>query len=153
MRINFKSVIAAGIAAAVILMMPCCAFAASVIEINGVMAEIPEEMGQIREADDRTFVPLRFVSEFLNNEVWYIDDFKTACVNSQSEMILVQDGNNVLFKTVTSSGEQTEITMDTAAYIDAEENRMYLPIRYLAEAIGYTVGWDEATQTVTLDKD
>lgn len=151
MRINFKGIIAAGIAAAVIL-IPCCAFAASVIEINGVMAEIPEEMGQIREADDRTFVPLRFVSEFLNNEVWYIDDFKTACVNSQSEVILVQDGNSVLFKTVTDSGEQTEITMDTAAYIDTAENRMYLPIRYLAEAIGYTVGWDETTQTVTLDK-
>ena len=28
--------------------------------------------------------------------------------------------------------------------------RMYVPIRFLAEAIGYNVGWDEATQTVTL---
>ena len=42
--------------------------------------------------------------------------------------------------------------MDTAAFIDATEGRTYVPIRYLAEALGYNVGWDETTQTVTLDK-
>ena len=42
--------------------------------------------------------------------------------------------------------------MDTAAFIDEEEGRTYVPVRFLAEAMGYTVGWDEATQTVSLDK-
>ena len=40
--------------------------------------------------------------------------------------------------------------MDTKAYIDDAESRFYLPIRFLAEAIGYNVGWDEATETVSL---
>ena len=42
--------------------------------------------------------------------------------------------------------------MDTAAYIDSADNRTYLPIRFLAEALGYKVGWDESSLTVTLDK-
>ena len=37
--------------------------AAQSIVINGTVAEIPAEMGEIIEQDDRTFVPIRFVSE------------------------------------------------------------------------------------------
>ena len=128
-----------------------CFAAANIIKINGITAEIPEGMGQIREKDDRTFVPLRFVSEFLQNEVWYMDENKYASVSSAESVILVQDGNENLFITSKLTGESKTIRMDTSAYIDEIEGRMYLPIRFLAEAIGYTVGWDEATGTVTLD--
>lgn len=126
--------------------------AADVIKINGVSAEIPTNMGQIREKDERTFVPLRFVSEFLQNEVWYDDATKMASVSSPDMVILVQDGNTDLFSVSKLTGENTKTKMDTAAYIEPEEGRMYLPIRFLAEVLGYNVGWDEATQTVTLDK-
>ncbi len=131
----------------------CTAFAAAdVIKINGEAAVIPEGMGQIREKDDRTFVPIRFVSEFLKNEVSYDSDTKTATVSSPSTIILVQDGNTSLFAVSKISGETKMVVMDTSAYIEVEEGRMYLPIRYLAESLGYTVGWDEETQTVSLDK-
>ena len=126
--------------------------AADVIKINGIAAEIPEGMGQIRERDDRTFVPLRFVSEFLENEVWYDDAAKMAGVSSKEQIIFVQDDNMELFSVSKLTGESVATRMDTAAYIEAEEGRMYLPIRFLAEVLGYTVGWDEPTQTVTLDK-
>ena len=125
--------------------------AANVIKIDGVSAQIPDGMGQIREKDDRTFVPLRFVSEFLGNDVWFMDNLKTAGVNSPDAVIYVQDGNNTLYKVSKDTSETIEIPMDTSAYIDMDEGRMYLPIRFLAEALDYTVGWDEATQTVTLD--
>ncbi len=125
--------------------------AANVIKIDGVSAQIPDGMGQIREKDDRTFVPLRFVSEFLGNDVWFMDNLKTAGVNSPDAVIYVQDGNNILYKVSKDTSETIEIPMDTSAYIDMDEGRMYLPIRFLAEALDYTVGWDEETQTVTLD--
>ena len=125
--------------------------AANVIKIDGASAEIPDGMGQIREKDARTFVPLRFVSEFLGNDVWYMDNIKTAGVNSPDSVIYVQDGNNILYKISKTTSETTEILMDTSAYIDNSEGRMYLPIRFLAESLDYTVGWDESTQTVTLD--
>ncbi len=137
--------------AVILLSQATCFATANIIKINGIAAEIPEGMGQIRERDDRTFVPLRFVSEFLQNEVWYIDENKYASVSSAESVILVQDRNENLFITSKITGQSKTLKMDTSAYIDVSEGRMYLPIRFLAEAIGYTVGWDEATGTVTLD--
>lgn len=136
-----------------ILLCSTNAFAvANVIKINGVEAEIPNGMGTIRESDDRTFVPLRFVSEFLKNTVWYDDETKTACVSSEEQVIFAQNENSTLYVCSKVTGNSTSIEMDTSAFIDAAEGRTYVPIRYLAEAMGYNVGWDEATQTVTLDK-
>ncbi len=125
--------------------------AANVIKIDGTEAVIPNGMGEIRERDDRTFVPLRFVLEFLKYTVWYDDASKTAYVSSDEKLICVQNGNSVLFSVSKSTGESTSMQMDTAAYIDEAEGRTYLPIRFLAEAMNYTVGWDEASKTVTLD--
>lgn len=125
--------------------------AANVIKIDGTEAVIPNGMGEIRERDDRTFVPLRFVSEFLKYTVWYDDASKTAYVSSDEKLICVQNGNSVLFSVSKSTGESTSMQMDTAAYIDEAEGRTYLPIRFLAEAMNYTVGWDETSKTVTLD--
>lgn len=126
--------------------------AASLIKIDGVSAEIPENMGGIRERDNRTFVPLRFVSEFLNYTVWFDDVSKTAYVSSDDKLLLVQDGNSTLYSVSKLTGESTSVQMDTSAYIDENEGRIYLPIRFLAEAMNYTVGWDTESETVTLDK-
>lgn len=152
MRKSIKSIAAAVAALAFVFSASSAYAAANVIKINGTVAEIPEGMGQIREKDDRTFVPLRFVSEFLNNEVWYMDNTKTAGISSADMLLFVQDGNTKLFCIAKSTGESKDITMDTSAYIEVSEGRMYLPIRFLAEAMGYTVGWDESSETVTLDK-
>ena len=81
-----------------ILLTSINAFAvADVIKINGIDAEIPDGMGTIRESDNRTFDPLRFISEFLNNIVWYDEETKTACVSSGDQIILSQSGNPTLF--------------------------------------------------------
>lgn len=125
--------------------------AANTIKIDGAVAEIPKGMGEIREKDNRTFVPFRFVSEALKYKVWYDDVSKTAYVSSDEKLLCVQDGNSVLFSVSKTTGESKSLQMDTAAYIDEAESRTYLPIRFLAEAMDYTVGWDAASGTVTLD--
>lgn len=131
----------------------CAAYAAAdSIVIDGTLAEIPPEMGKISERDNRTFVPVRFISEFLKYNVWFDANSKAACVGSETSLIYVQNGSNSLFIASVETGEVTVVTMDTAAYIDSSDNRTYLPIRFLAEALGYEVGWDEPSQTVTLDK-
>lgn len=43
------------------------------------------------------------------------------------------------------------IAMDTEAIV--KNQRTYAPVKYLAETMGYTVGWDEETSTVTLQQD
>ena len=127
------------------------------IIIDGVTVEIPSDMGSIKEKDNRTFVPVRFVSEYLNHTVRY----SSTTVNGVPQESVTVNSNNGTAYLMVRGDEQLyilramnggAITMDTAAYIDDTEDRFYVPIRFLAEAMGYTVGWDEATQTVTMDK-
>lgn len=127
------------------------------IIINGQEAVIPEEMGTIKELDSRTFVPVRFIMEYLGCSVDYIDSESTAVISSSTSIYLVQEGNTSLYVIPDQYSQTKVIPMDTAAFIENIEidgqllGRMYLPIRFLAEAIGYNVGWNAETQTVTLD--
>ena len=61
--------------------------AAQSIVINGNVAEIPAEMGEIIEQDDRTFVPIRFVSESMNKTVKYDENTNAALILDGSECI------------------------------------------------------------------
>ena len=47
------------------------------------------------------------------------------------------------------SGEGAS-AMPFAAYIDPDDTRMYLPVRALAESLGFVVGWDAASGRVIL---
>lgn len=55
-------------------------------------------------------------------------------------------GSKKLARTV--DGNVTNITMDVAAYID--QDRTYIPLRYVGEALGYDVKWDNANRTAIL---
>ncbi len=152
-----KKIIAIFVLCAMLLCFTSSAFAAATsIIIDGQVAEIPAEMGSIKETDNRTFVPIRFVMENLGCTVAYDDSLKLATITSDDYAYLIQEGNDTLFVVpfrIDAGKEFVEakvIQMDTAAFIDNDESRMYIPIRFLAEAIGYTVGWDEVTQIVSL---
>ena len=78
----------------------------------------------------RTMVPVRVLAETLGGTVDYTDN-----------VITIVDGDTTVVMTV---GEETytvndkEQTMDTAPVI-GEGDRAFVPIRFLAEALGYTV--------------
>ena len=78
----------------------------------------------------RTMVPVRVLAETLGGTVDYTDN-----------VITIVDGDTTVVMTV---GEETytvndaEKTMDTAPVI-GEGDRTFVPIRFLAEALGYTV--------------
>lgn len=145
----------------VLLTVVCCMLVCSLtafataenIIINGETVTIPAEMGKVCEMDDRTFVPVRFVTEYLGCLVNYNDFQQSAAITDPSTGIsyLVMANDNKLF-VLPNSGNGTIITMDTKTFINNEEGRMYVPVRFLAQAIGYTVDWEETTQTVTLTK-
>ena len=153
---RLQKITAAVLVAGTLLLGTNAFAAAQTIKINGNVTQIPAEMGAIQEKDDRTFVPVRFVMENLGCKVDYIDDSKMAVISSISCSYLIQEGNPTLFILQDQYTQTQNLQMDTSAYIEETEidgqtyGRMYVPIRFLAEAIGYNVGWDEATQTVTL---
>jgi len=120
------------------------------ITLNGETLTIPEDMGKICEIDDRTFVPVRFVVEHLGCHVNYNEAQQGAAITDIATGIAyyVQAGSDVIF--VINPQNATPVMMDTEAFINNDEGRMYVPIRFLATAMGYQVDWDEATQTVAL---
>ena len=66
-----------------------------------------------------------------------------------------QDDSSTTRKIVITIGATTmavgteTVTLDTPAYINAE-NYTELPLRAVSEAFGATVGWDDASRTVTI---
>ena len=134
------------------------------ITINGNDVDIPEDMGMICEKDDRTFVPVRFITEYLGCTVKYdntnstvqTEDGKTS--NLQSTVTITEAKTNKSFFFVIGDKDVFVITPDNASFISmdtktflGDDDRTYVPIRFFAEAMNYNVDWDEETLTVSLN--
>ncbi|MFZ5643882.1 MAG: copper amine oxidase N-terminal domain-containing protein [Bacillota bacterium] len=92
--------------------------------------------------NDRTFVPVRFLGNALG-----LDDSRINWDNSAQAAAL--KGNATLQMTIgqasiTSNGVTKKI--DVAPVL--QSGRTFLPARYVAEGLGFEVGWDDSTQTV-----
>jgi len=116
------------------------------ITIDGETIDIPEEYGAVIIYNNRTMVPVRFVSEFLNFAVDWSEADQLVVFMDAAHAIAFQIGSSVLLTLIT--GER--IIMDAPAMI--YDNRSYIPVRFFAEAIGIEVDWDEDTRTVHLSR-
>ena len=145
---------AVALVAAVCIFANCISVfaAASEIIINGKTATISAEMGKIVEKDNRTFVPVRFLLEYLGFEVEWLNDSQTVMgKHPAGQSFVMQVGNPVLYF-FDENYLLKEIKMDTVPTLNQQEGRTYVPIRFIAEAMEYQVGWDAVTETVTLTK-
>ena len=84
------------------------------------------------DSANRTQAPVRAVAEALGCEVDYVDGLVT--IRGRKTTINLTIGSDIL----TKNGEN--IQMDTAAVIISD--RTFIPVRYIAEALGYTVNWE-----------
>ena len=95
--------------------------------------------------NDRTMVPLRAIFEALGAKVSWNDETQTATGNRNSRVVSVTIGSNK----ARINGEQVEIDQSAALIND----RTMVPLRFVSEAYGATVTWDDATQTVSIVAD
>ncbi len=109
--------------------------------VNGVAKEL-DAAPIIRQ--DRTMLPVRFVAENLGAEVAWDGATSTATLTCGDIEIKITIGAT----TATINGE--EKPLDAPAFI--ENSRTYLPVRFVAEALGATGDWDGATSTATSPK-
>ncbi len=109
--------------------------------VNGV-AKALDAAPIIRQ--NRTMLPVRFVAENLGAEVAWDGATSTATLTSGDIEIKITIGAT----TATINGE--EKPLDAPAFI--ENSRTYLPVRFVAEALGGTVAWDGNTSTATITK-
>lgn len=98
--------------------------------------------------DERTFLPFRAVLEAMGAEVGYDAETSTVSAKRGGVELAMVPGQKQL--TVTESGQSRTVEMDAAPYIKESNGRTYIPVRYAAEAFGYSVGWDQDDKTVIL---
>ena len=94
----------------------------------------------------RTFVPYRYLALALGvaeDDIVWDDSTKKVTVTKGENVVEATIGST----TLTVNGES--VTMDVAPEI--KNGRTMLPARYLAEALGGSVGWDQASKTVVFE--
>lgn len=126
--------------------------AADVIVIDGSKLEIEKAMGKMVVKDGVVFAPVRVVLEALGYQVSWADAEQTVMgVNaSNNTMIIMQVDNTLLF--YTGGQADGKLTMEAAIFLNLEEGRTYIPVKALAEALEYKVGFDTEINAVTLSK-
>lgn len=94
----------------------------------------------------RTYLPVRFVAESLGATVDWDSKTKTATITGKNGTVLILKIGSVY---MTKNG--TRVQMDVAPEI--KSSRTMLPVRWVAEALGATVGWDGKHKQVTITMD
>ena len=87
--------------------------------------------------NSRTLVPVRFITEMLGGQVAWNEDTK--------EVTLTIDGKEIKM----TIGAVLEKYGVAPVIIDG---RTFVPVRFVADELGATVAWDEATKEVTITK-
>ena len=133
-----------------VLLCSSVAFAdGSTIMIDDKEATIAEGMGSVKNISDRTFVPVRFMLEYFGYTVVWDEESQLVAGYSGDSFFALNIGAKTLFHGV-ENGETKKTEMDVAAFLDEAEDRTYVPLRFLAEAFGFLVDYDEATDTVII---
>ncbi len=117
------------------------------VRVNGYLTDFPDAQPFIDE-NDRTLIPLRFVTEALGADVSWDQATKTATVEQDGIRCDITIGKADML--VTENGNTTTVTMDTQAVL--KDSRTFVPIRYVAESLGAWVGWSNAYKTVEIVK-
>jgi len=97
------------------------------------------------DANNRTQLPIRYAAIACGvdeKDISWDQASQTATINGKNVVLRITIGSNIM---QTSNGN---ITMDTAAV--SSNGRIFVPIRYIANALGAEVGWDYDTKTITL---
>jgi hypothetical protein len=90
----------------------------------------------------RTLVPLRFIAEAFGAEVRWEAEFKTVTITLNNREIKLQIGNNTAYV------DNEQKTLEQPPVI--QNGRTMVPIRFIAEAFGATVNWDDTTKTIEI---
>lgn len=103
-----------------------------------------EKKADIILKDDRTFVPIRFISESMNYNVDYDAATKGIKISKGNETMDLQVGSKEFVK----DGQRGQ--MDVEAFIN--NDRTFVPLRFIGEAFSKEVGWHQDSRSVYIGK-
>lgn len=112
------------------------------ITVNGKEIQLPDAEAYIDPTNQRTMVPVRFVSEALAAAVDWKAENNLVTITLGAKTITVTIG-----KDKAMVGEQ-ELALDAPASI--RNGRTYVPLRFISEALGATVDWKQAERLISI---
>ena len=95
--------------------------------------------------NNRTMLPIRFIAEALGARVDWDQPTQKVTITRGTLVIEIFLNSDVAYV----NGQPVQL--DSPAF--AENNRTYLPLRFVAENLGATVEWEQATQRVIITVD
>ncbi|GKX31184.1 hypothetical protein SH1V18_36640 [Vallitalea longa] len=116
------------------------------VTVEGEIVDFPDARPFI-DANNRTLVPIRFISEALDGQVSWDGDLQQATIKYNNKVIKL-----VINKKEITVNNQAKV-MDTQAIL--KDSRTYVPVRFVSEAMGANVKWDSTNSIViiTLESD
>lgn len=109
------------------------------VVVNDEGITFPDAKPYINE-DDRTLVPVRFISEALSCEVDWKGETRQVGIVGRGKEIKLNIGENEAFV------DDNKIEFDTKSII--KEDRTFVPLRFVSEALGAKVEWNGETRTI-----
>lgn len=98
--------------------------------------------------DGRTYAPYDSLFKALGAKASYSEPDQTiTAVLGTTTITLGIDDYSII---ASIDGEEYDIDCYTSPILDTASGKIYVSIRYAAQALGYVVGWDNATRAITL---
>lgn len=142
-----KKLISLALAAVMCIGMGTTALAADInVSVDGKAVTWTDAKPFIK--DGRTLVPLRPIANALGLAVFWNADTQKASFSDGETTVAFELNSKEYVVYGAKLAESEVVKMDTAAI--SENGRTYAPAKYLAQAFGYNVGWEQATQTVKI---
>ena len=97
--------------------------------------------------DNRTFVPVRFVGERLGATVGWDNDTQSVTVEKDGHKIEMAIGSSTYY--LDGEAKALDAPAELTPSVDGNSRTM-VPIRFVSEALGYQVEWDQARNLVVI---
>ncbi|MBO5034382.1 MAG: hypothetical protein J6C43_02080 [Oscillospiraceae bacterium] len=116
------------------------------VNVNGTYLQFPDAQPAV--VNDRTMLPVRALVESMGADVKWDEATSQVTITLNDVVVTLTIGSKEI--TVKKGGETTTASMDVAPFIDAVYERTYVPLRFVSEAFGLRVGWDDPYRTAII---
>ena len=121
------------------------------VQLNGKIINFTDSNGNVANPkiiNNRTMVPMRKIFELFKANVSWTEETQTVVATTEAKEITLTIGSETAIIKDLKTNEETKMTLDQAPVI--RENRTLVPVRFIAEGLDKTVGWDGDQRAVII---
>lgn len=115
------------------------------VKVNNIVVESPVAAQII---NDRTMLPMRSIFERVGANVSWIEEERIIIATKGKKLITMQIDNPMMSVQSITNDEIVKIELDSPPII--KDDSTIVPVRAVAESLGYSVEWDAQTYTVNI---